>query len=88
MFDIKSLQADSGDKIVSIGWSYTTADGSRSGTIKLPEPYGDIPLDSITKETLLNWVDTLLPDNIEESLDAQIVPDNARAQIREVAVPD
>ena len=88
MFDITSLQADENDNVVSFSWSYTTAAGSRSGRMKLPESYGDVPVASITKANILAWVSTNLPDDVTGQLDAQIAKDNAQAQVREVAVPD
>ena len=88
MFDITSLQADGDDNVVSFTWSYTTAAGSRRGSIKLPESYGDVPVASITKANILAWVSTNLPDDVTDQLDAQIAKDNAAAQVHEVAVPD
>ena len=87
MFDITGMTADADDNVVSISWSYTTDAGSRRGTIKLTEPFGNLPLALLSKATILGWVDTYLPDDVTDQLDAQIEKDNAARQIREVEVP-
>ena len=88
MFDITSLQADGDNNVYSFTWSYTTAAGSRSGSMKMPEAYGAVPVASITKANILAWVSANLPDDVTAQLDAQIAKDNAAALIQDVAVPD
>lgn len=87
MFDIVSMTANPEDVVLTLGWTYTTSEGSVGSTLKLAMPAGDEPLASLTKADLLGWLSDQLPDDVEEQLDAQIIRRNEQALIREVEVP-
>ena len=90
MYDITSLQADADNYITSIGWIYTNNGGSRSGSVKFPESWGNVPADQTTKSYLIAWVQEILPEGTSEQLDAQIAKDQAAAakDIHDVPVPE
>ena len=87
MFEITSMTADAEDVVQTLSWTYTTDEGSRSGTVKLGSPAGSVPLADLTKAELLGWLFARLPSDIREQLDEQIEKDNELAQIRQVEVP-
>jgi len=74
MFSIQSCTVDAAQLIYTCSWTYTNVDGTVSGTHKLTPPAeGDatIPLEDVTEEILLSWLDAQLPNTAEE-FDAQI----------------
>ena len=74
MFSIQHCTIDAAQLVYTCNWTYTNADGTVSGTHKLTPPAeGDatIPLEDVTEEILLNWLDAQLPNTAEE-FDAQI----------------
>jgi hypothetical protein len=74
MFSIQHCTVDAAQLIYTCDWTYTNIDGTVSGTHKLTPPAeGDatIPLEDVTEEILLGWLDTQLPNTAEE-FDAQI----------------
>ena len=74
MFSIRSCTVDATQLVYTCDWTYTNIDGTVSGTHKLTPPAeGDatIPLEDVTEEILLSWLDAQLPNTAEE-FDAQI----------------
>ena len=74
MFSIQSCTVDAAQLIYTCDWTYTNVDGTVSGTHKLTPPAeGDaiIPLEDVTEEILLSWLDAQLPNTAEE-FDVQI----------------
>ena len=74
MFSIQSCTVDVAQLIYTCNWTYTNVVGTVSGTHKLTPPAeGDaiIPLEDVTEEILLGWLDAQLPNTAEE-FDAQI----------------
>ena len=67
MFDITSVTADASDTIVSVGWTYTTDDGSLGGTHALAMPAGTAKVRTIKKATIIQWLKAQL-GNTEEQL--------------------
>ena len=73
MFSIKSARF-AAQIIYTCNWTYANLNGTVSGTHKLTPPAeGDaiVPLEDVTEEILLGWLDDQLP-NTPEELDAQI----------------
>jgi hypothetical protein len=85
MFSIQSCTVDPSELVYACSWTYTNVDGSVSGTHKLVPPAegdGIIPLEDVTEETLLSWLDAQLPNTAEE-FDAQIAREKAAREKKE-----
>ena len=76
-FSVNCFVADANDKIVSVDWVYTNADGAISNTHVLATPAGDFALGNVTQTTLVGWVEDQLQNTAEE-FDAAIA--NAKSQ--------
>jgi len=70
-FSIHSFEADPAGNIVSVNWRYTNADGSLGDTHVLATPAGDVPLEGVTQDTLLGWLNDQL-ENTASDFDAQL----------------
>ena len=90
MFDITSVTANASDKVISLGWTYTTADGSLGGTHDLLMPAGSRPLKKITKSELVEWLKFQLGNTEEQLIEGikhKAALEAAAAAEREVPVP-
>ena len=76
-FSVNCFVADADDKIVTLDWSYTNADGAISNTHRLATPAGDFALAAVTQSTLVGWLEDQLQNTAAE-FDAAIA--NAKAQ--------
>ena len=76
-FSVNCFVADANDKIVSVDWVYTNADGAISNTHVLATPAGDFELANVTQTTLVGWVEDQLQNTAAE-FDAAI--SNAKTQ--------
>jgi len=76
-FSISNFTADDDDKIISVDWTYTTADGSLSNTHVLDTPAGSIYLSAITQATLITWLTDQLQNTTAE-LEAGITANKVR----------
>ena len=76
-FSVNCFVADANDKIVSVDWVYTNADGAISNTHVLATPAGDFTLGAVTQATLVGWVEDQLQNTAAE-FDAAI--SNAKTQ--------
>jgi hypothetical protein len=76
-FSVNCFVADTDDKIVTVDWEYTNADGSVSNTHVLDTPAGDVAISAITQSTLVGWVEAQL-DNTAADFDIAIA--NAKTQ--------
>lgn len=76
-FSITGFTADADDKIVSVDWVYTNADGSVNNTHVLATPAGDFALANVTQTTLVGWLEDQIQNTAAE-FDAAIA--NAKAQ--------
>lgn len=86
-YQINSYIVDGDDKVVSLDWVYTTADGSRGNTWELQKPYGNTPLASVTEEVAVGWLKEQFPEGEEEALAACITADAVRAAYQAQCVP-
>jgi len=50
------IVCESSKKVVALDWIYQNADGYISNQFKLPEPYGEVPLELCTEELMLKWL--------------------------------
>lgn len=90
MFGITSVTANASDQVVRLGWTYTTADGSLSGTHDLLMPAGSKSLDKVTKAQLIEWLKSQLGNTEEqliEGIKQNAALEAAAAAEREVPVP-
>ena len=69
-FSISRMIVDDAKNVVALDWSYHNADGTLSNQWKLKQPYGNVPLDSVTADVAVSWLDQL--PNTPEELDAAI----------------
>ena len=86
-YSINSYIVDAQQKVVSLDWVYTTADGSRGNNWKLQAPYGNTPLANVTEEIAIGWLVEQLPEGEEEALAACIAADAERAAYQAQCVP-
>ena len=77
-FSVSQMVADGSGKVIALNWVYTNPDGTMSNQHKLAEPYGDVPLDSVTAEVAVEWLESQLQNTAEE-FDAAIA--NHKAQV-------
>lgn len=78
-FSVNCFVADTDDKIVTVDWEYTNADGAVSNTHVLSMPAGDVPLSAVTQSTLVGWVEAQLA-NTADDFDAAIADAKTQAE--------
>jgi len=65
-FSVQNYTADPAGNIVTLGWTYTNADGSLSNTHKLATPAGSVPKAEATQAVLVSWLEEQLQNTVEE----------------------
>ena len=66
MFSISNLVADAEGHAIALDWSFETEDGRVGNRWKLLLPYGPKPLEEVTEEVALGWLEAQLPNSAEE----------------------
>ena len=65
-----------------MNWVYSNDDGQLSNQHRLLAPYGDTPLDQVTEEVAVSWLEEQLQNTAEE-LDRSDCQSQGRSRIRE-----
>ena len=77
-FSISQMIVDGQEKVIAMDWVYSNADGQLSHQHRLLAPYGDTPLDQVTEEVAVGWLEEQL-QNTPEEFDQAIA--NRKAQV-------
>ena len=77
-FSVSQMIVDGQEKVIALDWAYTNADGTLSNQHKLLKPYGSTPLDQVTEEMAVGWLEEQL-QNTAEDFDQAIA--NRKAQV-------
>ena len=59
-FSISQMIVDGQEKVIAMDWVYSNADGQLSHQHRLLAPYGDTPLDQVTEEVAVGWLEEQL----------------------------
>ena len=65
-FSVSKLIVDGAEKVVALDWVYANANGQVSNQHRLLQPYGDTPLNQVTKKVAVDWLVEQLPNTAEE----------------------
>ena len=85
-FSVSQMIVDDQEKVVALNWAYSNADGTLSNQHKLAKPYGDAPLNTVTEEVAVGWLEEQLGNTAEE-FDAAIAKRKAEVAYAETLVP-
>ena len=77
---------DGQEKVIALNWAYSNADGTLSNQHKLAKPYGDAPLNTVTEEVAVSWLEEQLGNPAEE-FDAAIAKRKAEIDYSQTLVP-
>lgn len=77
---------DGQQKVVALNWVYSNDDGQLSNQHKLLEPYGDTPLNQVTEEVAISWLELQIK-NTPEEFDTAIAQRKAQEIYAQTLVP-
>ncbi len=77
---------DGNQNVVALNWAYSNADGTLSNQHKLEEPYGSTPLDDVTEEVAVEWLEEQI-QNTTEQFDAAITKRKEEAEYEQTLKP-
>ena len=77
---------DGQQKVISLNWVYSNDDGQLSSQHRLLEPYGDTPLNQVTEEVAISWLEEQLK-NTPEEFDEAIAQRKAEVEYQQTLVP-
>ena len=85
-FSISQMIVDGQEKVIALDWVYSNDDGTLSNQHKLSEPYGHLPLATVTEEVAVGWLEEQLK-NTPEEFDAAIAKRKAEVEYAQTLVP-
>ena len=85
-FSVSKLIVDGAEKVVALDWVYANANGQVSNQHRLLQPYGDTPLNQVTKKVAVDWLVEQLPNTAEE-FDAAIAQQKQKQEYEATLVP-
>ena len=65
-FSVSEMIVDGQEKVVELSWAYSNADGQVSNWHPLHEPYGNTPLNQVTEEVAVGWLQEQLGNTAAE----------------------
>ena len=85
-YSISQMIVDGNQNVVALNWAYSNSDGTLSNQLKLAEPYGSIPVASVTEVTAISWLEDQLQNTAEE-FDAAIAKRKQETEYAATLVP-
>ena len=85
-FSVSEMIVDGAEKVVALKWVYANADGRMSNQHRLLQPYGNTPLNQVTKEVAVGWLVEQLQNTAEE-FDAAIAKQKQQQEYKATLVP-
>ena len=77
---------DGQEKVIAMDWVYSNADGSCRISTELLAPYGDTPLDQVTEEVAVSWLEEQLQNTTQEEFDEAIANRKAEVEYQQTFV--
>ena len=84
-FSISQMIVDGQEKVIALDWVYSNADGALSNQHKLAAPYGDTPLNQVTEEVAIGWLELQIK-NTPEEFDTAIARRKAEVEYQQTFV--
>ena len=85
-FSVPEMIVDGAEKVVALNWVYANADGQVSNQHRLLQPYGNTPLNQVTEEVAVGWLEEQLQNTAEE-FDAAIAQHKQQQEYEATLVP-
>ena len=85
-YSISKMIVDGQQRVIALDWVYSNPDGQLSHQHRLLEPYGDTPLNEVTEEVAIGWLELQIK-NTPEEFDAAIARRKAEIEYAQTLVP-